>query len=275
MKYVIIRDDDTNAFTPINYLERLYRPFLDRGLSVNLATIPNVRSDVTLPTGEPEGFLVARNGKAPGTYPIAENADLVNYLKTNGGYKIVQHGYHHEFVNKNTEFDHDNRRDIANRLDRGTRYLLEAGFERPKAFVAPYDRLTRVGYEEVSRRFKLISIGWFEAGRIPYSWWPFYLFKKAFKRRHWRAGSTILLSHPGCHLSYHRPYELMLDNIRRSVESSNLTVLVTHWWEFFRNNVPDERFISVLHETADWLSKERDVKVVSFADVADGRVSLN
>ena len=65
MKYVIIRDDDTNALTPVEYLEKLYRPFLDRGFPVNLATIPNVRSDVCLPMGEPEGFLVARNGRPP------------------------------------------------------------------------------------------------------------------------------------------------------------------------------------------------------------------
>ena len=40
MHYVIIRDDDTFAFTPPACLERIYRPFLGRGLPVNLAMIP-------------------------------------------------------------------------------------------------------------------------------------------------------------------------------------------------------------------------------------------
>ena len=57
MRYVIIRDDDTNALTPVDCLEQLYRPFLDRGFPVNLATIPNVRTDVKIPSGEFEGFL--------------------------------------------------------------------------------------------------------------------------------------------------------------------------------------------------------------------------
>ena len=35
MRYVILRDDDTNALTPVDCLERLYRPFLNRGLPVN------------------------------------------------------------------------------------------------------------------------------------------------------------------------------------------------------------------------------------------------
>ncbi len=52
MRYVIIRDDDTNAFTPPECLEQLYRPFLDRGLPVNLATIPDVSTNATPPGSE-------------------------------------------------------------------------------------------------------------------------------------------------------------------------------------------------------------------------------
>src|SRR2546426_306678 len=64
MRYVILRDDDTNALTPIECLEHLYRPFLDRGLPVNLSVIPEVRANLTLPDGRPEGFLVGRRGHA-------------------------------------------------------------------------------------------------------------------------------------------------------------------------------------------------------------------
>src|SRR5438477_1027217 len=59
MHYVIIRDDDTNALTPVECLERLYRPFLERGLPVNLAVIPNVATDTRMPDGGLEGYLAA------------------------------------------------------------------------------------------------------------------------------------------------------------------------------------------------------------------------
>src|SRR5947207_14714145 len=49
MRYVILRDDDTNALTPVENLERLYRPFLDRGLPVNLSVIPDVAAGATTP----------------------------------------------------------------------------------------------------------------------------------------------------------------------------------------------------------------------------------
>src|SRR6058998_3397825 len=61
MRYVILRDDDTNALTPVECLERLYRPFLDRGLPVNLAAIPKVRTDVTGTHGLLEGYLFGRD----------------------------------------------------------------------------------------------------------------------------------------------------------------------------------------------------------------------
>ncbi len=271
MRHIIIRDDDTCALTPVECLERLYRPFLDRNLPVNLATIPNVRSDVFYPKGplqgQPEGFLVAAKDVKPGTYPIGSNPKLVSYLRQNQGYKIAQHAYHHEFVNGEPEFDIHDRADIARRLDLGTKHLLEAGFEKPRTFVAPYDRITRESYLELAKRFDLVSTGWFELGRTPLPWWPKFFLRKLRRQNHWRAGKTTLLSHPGCFLSYHRPVETILPEIIRSIQSRRLTVLVTHWWEFYRTGEADLPFIEVLHELAKYLATQPEVRVVSFNDV--------
>jgi len=275
MKYVIIRDDDTNALTPVEYLERLYRPFLDKGLPVNLATIPNVSTEATWAEGKPELFLMAKSGATPKNLPLGSNAKLVKYLLENSGFNILQHGCRHEFVNETYEFAQTNRWDIASRLDEGTKHLMEAGFDRPKAFVAPNDQLSRTSFEEVSKRFQVLSTGWYELGRLPVSWWPQYALKKTLRTPHWRVGKTILLTHPGCHLSYHKSYSTMLAEIKKSIDSRHLTVLVTHWWEYFRNNTPDEPFINLLHETADYLADRKDIKVISFNDLAEQNISLN
>jgi predicted deacetylase len=275
MKYVILRDDDTNALTPIECLEKLYRPFLDKNLPVNLATIPNVCTNATWAEGKPELFLMAKRGDVPKHLPLGSNGKLVEYLKDNSGFHILQHGCRHEFVNRAYEFAQENRWDIASRLDEGTRFLLEAGFPRPKAFVAPNDQLSRTSLEEVSKRFRVLSTGWFELSRLPVSWWPKYALKKTLRAPHWRVGETILLTHPGCHLSYHRSYDTMLDQIKKSIDGQRLTVLVTHWWEYFRDNKPDERFINLLHETAACLARRKDVKVISFDSLAEEKISLN
>ena len=271
MRYVILRDDDTNALTPVECLERLYRPFLDRGLPVNLATIPKVHADVVGPDGHEEGFLLGKGAFTAHASPIADNKALVSYLLDNPCYRIVQHGYHHSLF----EFDSKRARDISHRLDEGTRLLVEAGFPEPKTFVAPYDRLSRVSLREVAKRFRVLSTGWFEWRRLPVSWWPRYLLKKWFKRSHWQVNGTLLLSHPGCLLSHHRPYATMLDEVKKAVASQHVTVLVTHWWEYFGSQKPDDPFIGVLHETAAWLASQPDIKVISFDDLADGKVLLH
>jgi hypothetical protein len=152
---------------------------------------------------------------------------------------------------------------------------MDAGFARPKTFVAPNDQLSRTSLEEVSKRFRVLSTGWYELGHLPVSWWLQYALKKTLRTPHWRVGETILLTHPGCHLSYHKSYSTMLDEIKKSIESRHLTVLVTHWWEYFRNDTPDEPFINLLHETADYLASRKDLKVISFNDLTEQNISLN
>lgn len=268
MRYVILRDDDTNALTPISCLEKLYRPFLARGLPVNLAVIPEVRENIRLPDGRREGFLPSGPNPAVETVPLAENRALVDYLRRNPGYQIVQHGCHHD----PHEFDRQDRAEVVRRLERGKQRLAEAGFANVRAFVAPHDKFSAVAYEETARRFPVISSGWFEWRRLPVAWRPRYLLKKISGAPHWRTKSTWLLSHPGCLLSYTRPYASMLESIKQAIGRQQVTVLVTHWWEYFRDGRPDEAFIQVLHRTAEYLATRSDVEVIAFDELDKGSI---
>lgn len=264
MKRVIIRDDDTNPLMPVPYLERLYRPFLDRGLPVNLATIPYPSTSASLPDGTVEGFLMARTPNLPSHVGLKYGVEVVEYLKANPGYELLHHGWEHTYL----EFNRKDPGEIRRRLEHGAREFEAAGFTPPRTFVAPYDQISREAYVELSKRFDIISTGWFELGRIPLKWLPAYLLKKAQKRRHWNAGQLRLLSHPGCLLSYHRPLEGMLESVRRAVASQPVTVLVTHWWEYFYKGVPNEPFIEILHQVAEMLSKDPTVQVIRFSELA-------
>jgi len=265
MRYVILRDDDTNAFTPVACLERLYRPALEQGLPVNLAAIPAVATDTHMPDGRLEGFLLDCPAMRTTVMPLAANPPLVEYLRGNPGYHLVQHGLHHDYL----EFERAEPGEISRRLEQGTRLLKEAGFPRPKTFVAPYDKLSRASLVEVQKRFPVLSTGWYELRRLPLAWWPGYAWKKVRGAAHWRIGQTLLLSHPGCLLSSQRAYSTMLSAITHYVNTGRLTVLVTHWWEYFRNGSPDEPFIEFLHETTRYLATHPDIKVISFADLLE------
>jgi hypothetical protein len=268
MRYVILRDDDTNALTPPRCLETLYRFFLDRGFPVNLAVIPEVNVNTRMSDGTPEGYLFARNGATSDTIAIGANPALVGYLKENPGFHALQHGCHHDFL----EFDAPNRLEAAARIERGARALAEAGFPKPQTFVAPYDKLSRASLTEVAARFRVLSTGWFEARRLPYSWWPKFALKKLRNADHWRIGQTALLTHPGCILSCHRPHSEIMDTIIRQIETHRLTVLVTHWWEYFPEGKSNAPLINVLQETAAWIAGQPGVKMISFDDLANDPV---
>jgi hypothetical protein len=270
MRYVLLRDDDTNALTPVHCLERLYRPWLDRGLPVNLAVIPNVRTDAKTPDHQTEAFLFGDSGSER-CVPIGDNSELVGYLLDNRGYHVVQHGYDHQLF----EFDSADSDEICHRLDQGAELLRAARLPVPEAFVAPYDRFSRVSLFEAARRFPVVSTGWFEAARVPLCWWPRYFIKKISCEPHWRVGRTALLTHPGCLLSRFHHVSSILDSVLSAIQRQRLTVLVTHWWEYFPAGEPDEYFISILHETAELISRQPDVSVVSFADVSSGSIPLD
>jgi len=270
MRYFILRDDDTNALTPSASLERLFRPFLDRGMPVNLAVIPEVRTGVLRSDGAVEGFLTAGRPSAATTVRLSESPELIGYLKANPLYHLAQHGCYHDHF----EFDRLNADEANRRLDEGARQFAAAGLPPARAFVAPYDRLSRPSLKAVAERFDVLSTGWFELGRQPRAWLPRYFAKKLSGRPHWRVGRTALLSHPGCLLSYTRPLNGMLDSVRRAVENQTLTVLVTHWWEYYRTGQADEPLIEVLHRMAEYLAGVPDLRVITFAELGDGDIPL-
>jgi hypothetical protein len=128
---------------------------------------------------------------------------------------------------------------------------------------------------EVASRFHILSTGWFELRRLPYAWWPRYCLKELRRTPHWQVGHIVLLTHPGCLLSCYRDYHTMLEGIKQTIQNQTVTVLVTHWWEYFRNGEPNETFIGILHQTADYLANAPDIRVITFDDLLDPKVPLN
>jgi len=231
--------------------------------------IASVAMDTRKPDGELEGYLLNQAGR--GVLPIGKNQELVSYLRQNPLYHVVQHGCHHKYL----EFDKLENGEIAARISEGMQALRDAGFPRPETFVAPYDKLSRESFVEVTQNFRVLSTGWFELKRLPRAWWPSYVLKKARGNCHWQINGTRLLSHPGCMLSCFHDPSTILPRIKQHVESHHITVLVTHWWEYFRDRKPDERFIQVLHQTADYLASEPQTQVISFAQIAERERTLN
>ncbi len=269
MRTVLIRDDDVNATTPPERIERLYRPFLARGFPVNLSVIPEVRTDTRLSDGRLEGFLHGPRAGKPGTLPIGENPALVGYLRGEPGYCLAQHGLHHDFPGGRFEFDGRDAADLEARITRGLARFDEAGLDRPCAFVAPQDRMSRAAMDLVARRFPVVSGSWYDVRRVPRRWWPSYLLqKKVLRREAFRLGGALFLSHPGCRFRPDRDPEAARRQVLDHVASHDVTVVVLHHWEFFPGDREDPARVRALHALAEDLAATPGQRVVAFTDLA-------
>jgi Uncharacterized protein conserved in bacteria (DUF2334) len=271
MKYVILRDDDTNGTTPVKWLEPLYRPFLERGFPVHLATIPYVRTDVRRSDGDIERYLFGERAGRLSFVPIENNADMLDYLRHEIEYVPVMHGLTHEFINGDSEFFRDEASDIASRLEQGLAHFRAANLGWPRVFVAPQDRLTRASFREVMKRFSILSTRSLSLDILPRRYWPTYLRSRAFGRnKHIHNGSSTVLTHPGCILSNTKPLDGMLDRLLRIIHAQDVTVVVSHHWEYFdHDGLMNESFVAVLHAFAEYLSKAHEVRVVRMDEMPE------
>lgn len=264
MKYVILRDDDANGTTPVARLEPLYRPFLDRGLPVHLATIPCVRTDVHRRDGHLERYLCGEAAGRASYVPIENNRALLDYVQHEHGYVPVMHGFTHEFIHGQSEFCQDERAEIGQRLDWGLALFNAAGLGRPNVFVAPQDQLTRSSIREIMKRYRVLSTQYVNFEILPRRYWPAYLTARMLGTdMHVRLGPRTVLTHPGCILSNTKPLRGMLARVMQTICSHDVTVIVSHHWEYFHpDGSMNEPFVGVLHALADYLAKTRDIRVI-------------
>ncbi len=264
MHYVMIRDDDANAFTDAAFLEWLYAPFVERGMPVHLAVVPEVDPTVLGPDGDREGFLPsALPSSVLNVTPVAQNDALCRLVADEELYVVLQHGLHHAYVNGGYEFDHDDTQDLRARVIRGHKLLIAAGLGEPAGFVAPQDKVSKSGLKILCENFKVVSSGWYALRRLPKRMRAHYLVQCRLQRKeHWTFRGTSLLSHPGCILSYTRDAQSILPELKRQILSRSLTVVVSHHWEYVRGGTQNRPMIQALHDLAPWLESRKDIQVI-------------
>lgn len=159
-----IRDDDISYFTPPEKLEKIYRNAWNKGFKVSFATVPMHKGTNNL--NVPPEFR--NDGKY---YPINQNEELVEYLKTKtseGKVDIMQHGFCHtknsdltalKFdlekgnlsrydgqtvdLAKYSEFYGANEKEISSKIKEGKDILEETFGISIKVFVSPQELLTK------------------------------------------------------------------------------------------------------------------------------------
>jgi hypothetical protein len=139
-----IRDDDTSFFTSPDELETAYGEVTQRG-PVSLAVVPFHRA------GTSKAVPVKFRGRWT-VHPLHENERLVKYLRqavAKKRFEIMLHGYYHDEPDGRAEFAHGEH--LAERVDRGRKYLEDLLGAPVRVFVAPKNVIGRAGLEAINR----------------------------------------------------------------------------------------------------------------------------
>ena len=114
MKRIIFRDDDISYFTPVEWLQILYEPILDRRLPVALSVIPEIRADVQVSSADDRSGHSEQSHFEPFTPPpyrgkeaafsIADHLGLLQFVEKYPQIEILQHGLSHVVIDGTKEF---------------------------------------------------------------------------------------------------------------------------------------------------------------------------
>lgn len=195
----IIRDDDISFFTSPQMLEKVYGPLWQQGFKTTLAVIPKHKAidDLNVPPS-----FRGRN-----TYhSLNLNRNLVHYLENRlreDYIAIAQHGFSHEKIDGVHEFGISDRGELARRLSEGIRILNNALNVEVKAFVPPWEKLSKSALGVIRK-----------AGM--------WAFKPSYKHY-----PSKYLDDPN--IQFERFKTKFLDSYRRG----GCFILVHHYWDYF------------------------------------------
>lgn len=238
MRYVLIRDDDLNFFTPFQQLETVYGFMFDQGIPVNFSAIPNVNGAATTTdqiTGAEihEPFLPQEIAGTHGNFALDESTSLLNQLNSIHTNEFLHHGYEHSGQSGRCEFESRDLALLSYKLEHGREILSRCFGKTPDTFVAPQDKYSSEAFKLIQSRFNTFSLGWIDRSRLPCSMLPKYIFKKLLSRNWMRSGSMMITEHPGCHYSQYVDRNVSDSKLDDALTNNEFTVIVTHHWEFF------------------------------------------
>ncbi len=280
MKHVIIRDDDISFFTPVEVLEKLYRPLLSRGKTISLSVIPEIACGITL--GEHNGpfwteyslnyspFIPPEFRKRNEQFSIVKNSTLTDYLNKNTGFEILQHGYSHAVINDIFEGALSKPEVIEEKLAVSSLLLEKAFGKKPDFFVGPWDAFSSETIKELRKSFKGISMHRMGKRHVPWNLKPSAVFRRLIprgqKNGYFKWGDFIIFEHPGTMISMFNSPKMILDEIKQALEKLDTLILVTHHWEFFYdwgkiNPYLYDAWMGII----DFLLSDSDIEITNFA----------
>ena len=276
MKYVIIRDDDISYFCNPELLEKLYGKLFKNQKPVSLSIVPNIRGDIKNLTSENvffekeniafEPFIPPNIRGKKENFLISQNKDLIHFInEKNNLIEILQHGYSHEIIGEEKEFNIKNLTDITFRIKQGKQIISDTFDKAPSFFVPPYDTVSKESLSVIKKNFNGISMVKYPHELLPKKLWLKFLLKKRKKKAYLFWKKFMLVEHYGTIFSRFNSAEYITETVKQLIHNYDIIVLVNHYWEYFFDwKQLDARYFAAWNECIEYLLDRPDVKFINF-----------
>jgi Uncharacterized protein conserved in bacteria (DUF2334) len=239
MTIFLLRDDDANATTDPQRLERAYAPLLDAGHALNLSVIPEVALDTRAPDGVRERFLSEDSPDDDRVVPLTADAPMARWLRAHRvNVEPLVHGLTHRRVRAGTEFGALDEQAAGARMDRGRKLLEAAVHGAVSGFVAPWDAMSNGAIVAASTRFRVLSTSWLDRSKLPVRWWGAHYAERLRKSETLRLGDAWVVRHRGGPIGAELDPSAVASVVDRLAHRAEVCVIVLHHWMFWGSSEP-------------------------------------
>jgi peptidoglycan/xylan/chitin deacetylase (PgdA/CDA1 family) len=239
MTIFLIRDDDPNATTDPERLERTYAPLLDAGLKIAFSVIPRVALDTKDPAGERERFIDRAWRDAPDEVMLTHGAPLSAWLRAHAGeVDVMMHGLSHRRVRGGTELGALTREEADARFVQGRDILRTALGHAPAGIVAPWDAYSRGSLLAATDHFSLVSTSYVDRVRLPPEAWPAHVMERITRRETLRVNGSWVVRHRGGRFDGRTNPGVVPGVLAELAKDAEVAVIVLHHWMFWDGPSP-------------------------------------
>lgn len=148
MKYVIIRDDDISYFAKPETLTKLYGPLFEQKNQSTSQQFPRQRANTKIGSRSPyrtrekleyDPNVPPRFRGLNENFPLNENKEIVEFIRSLENYEVLQHGLTYGLINGVHEFSINDKEEIQHRANLGSALLEECFHSKTSFFVPPFN----------------------------------------------------------------------------------------------------------------------------------------
>jgi len=278
MKYVIIRDDDVSYFTKPETLTKLYGPFFEEKKPVNFSVIPQIAANIKIDSRnlyrtrekmEYDPCIPPRFRGCNEDFPLNENREIVEFIRSLENCEVLQHGLTHGFIDGVREFRISDEEEIQRRANLGSALLEECFHSKPSFFVPPWNIASSETIQFLKSHYKGISIGKkINPTRLPAKAWGAYIKKTLASRNYMFYNELLIIEHSGYLLNRFNTHDSMLSKVRKTIETKDIVILVNHHWEYFFDwSQLDQSFFGAWQQVIEYLLQKEDLHFLTFSEL--------